>query len=335
MGTFPSRSRFAVTQPVWYARHMARNQERRRPSPDELAGLAGRLLPGPVLRPILGRALQNLGVSLCLHRVAARPRPTDWQPGLSIPAPELDALIELLLSSRPGAAKGWLSVTFDDGYRDAAEYLRTRAPRFPDVEFLFFVCPEKAETRAGFRWDLVEESLKAGRPNAGALLDEPVDLARENLRPELRALTSLDDYALSTVEELRALREIPNLQLGNHTDLHRSPANSPDALVKADFERSTAAFTRLFGPPRHFAFPFGTPRHHFAQRHVDWLRGLGDFPIWTTEARPYRLEERAARAVLPRFPVDGNKDALTLAGWIAARSLDFKVRGTKHHFAPG
>jgi hypothetical protein len=36
--------------------------------------------------------------------------------------------------------------------------------------------------------------------------------------------------------------------------------------------------------------------------------------------------------VLPRFPVDGRQDAASLAGWIAARSLDFRVRGSKHHF---
>jgi peptidoglycan/xylan/chitin deacetylase (PgdA/CDA1 family) len=155
---------------------------------------------------------------------------------------------------------------------------------------------------------------------------------RENLRPDLRALSSLSDYVLSTVDELLELAALPNVQLGNHTSLHLSPAKSDDAVVKADFERSTATFTRLFGAPRHFAFPFGTPRAHFAQRHVDWLRALGDFAIWTTESRPYRPEERGPRAVLPRFPVDGGKDAHTLAGWIAARSLDFRVRGTGHHF---
>ena len=313
---------------------MAGNQERRRPSPDELAGLAGRWLPTPALRPLLGGALQGLALSLCLHRVAARPRETDWQPGLSMPAPELDTLIELLLASRPGAAKGWLSVTFDDGYADAAAWLRSRAPRFPDVEFIFFVCPEKAETRAGFRWDLVEEALKAGRAHEAAvsLLQAPIAVDQENLRADLRALAGLRDYTLSTVEELRELATIPNVHLGNHTSLHLSPAKSADEVVKADFERSTATFTRLFGPPRHFAFPFGTPRVHFAQRHVDWLCALGDFPIWTTESRPFRPAERRAGAVLPRFPVDGGKDAATLAGWIAARSLDFRVRGTRHHF---
>lgn len=304
---------------------MAGNQERRRPSPDQLAGLAGRWLPEPALKVLLAGALQGLGVSLCLHRVAARPRPTDWQRGLSMPAPELDELIGLLLWARPGR----LSITFDDGYRDAAAYIRSRAPRFPGVDFVFFVCPEKAELRAGFRWDLFEQSRAADTMSA------PADVAKENHRPELRALCELDDYALSTIDELKALSKLPNVQLGNHTSLHLSSSKSPDEVVKADFERSTASFTRLFGAPPHFAFPFGTPRHHFEQRHVDWLRALGPFPIWTTEARPYRMDELRPGGVLPRFPVDGSQDARSLAGWIAARALAFRTRGTRHHFPPG
>lgn len=307
---------------------MAGNQERRRPTPDELAGLAGRWLPGPARRALLGGALHGLGACLCLHRIAARPRPTDWQPGLSMPGPELDALIELLLTSRPGPKRDWLRITFDDGYRDAGEYLRTRAPRFPEVQFDFFICPEKTITRAGFRWDLVEQ-----RDRELTLLDTPADVEAENRRPELRALAEHPDYALCTIDELRELARIPNVTLGNHTSLHLSSAKFPDEVIKADFERSTAAFTKHFGAPQQFAFPYGTPRHHFAQRHVDWLRALGSFPIWTTEARPYRLDELRPGGVLPRFPVDGRLDAQSLAGWIAARSFAFRARGTKHHFA--
>ena len=307
---------------------MAGNQERRRrPSPDELAGLAGRLLPRPALEALLAGALRGLGVCLCLHRIAARPRPTDWQPGLSMPAPELDELIELLVAARPAR----VSITFDDGYRDAAAYIRARAARFPGVDFIFFVCPEKAELRAGFRWDLVEERLKRSATDAHAPLEEPVNVEQENHRPDLRALSE-GDYGLCTIDELKALWRTPNVQLGNHTNLHLSSAKSPDETVRADFERSTATFTRLFGAPRHFAFPFGTPRHHFGQRHVEWLRALGEAQIWTTEARPFRPGEVEPGAVLPRFPVDGSKDARTLAGWIAARALDFRARGSKHHF---
>lgn len=290
--------------------------------------MAGRWLPGPALGALLTGALQGLGVSLCMHRIAARPRPTDWQPGLSMPAPEVDELIERLLAARPAR----LSVTFDDGYRDVAAYLRSRAAKYPEVDFVFFICPEKAEQQTGFRWDLVEESIKSGVDRRDELLKAPADVLHENERPELRALAGLEDYALCTVDELKALEKLPNVRLGNHTSLHLSAANTPDDVVKADFERSTATFIRLFGKQTEFAFPFGTPQHHFQQRHVDWLRALGDFPIWTTEARPYRMEELRPGGVLPRFPIDGLKDARTLAGWIAARALDFRARGTKHRF---
>ena len=292
---------------------------------------AGRTLPEAALKPVLGSALHGLGVSLCLHRIAPRPRPTDWQDGLSIPAPELDTLIELLLASRPGPARDWLRVSFDDGYRDAGDYLRTRAPRFPQVQFDFFICPEKSEVRAGFRWDLVEERKKAGQ-SAVTVLRAPAEVAAENTRPDLRALAEHPDYELCTMEELRALAALPNVTLGNHTNLHLSSAKFPDGVIKADFEQSTATFTRHFGAPPHFAFPYGTPGHHFERRHVDWLRGLGSFPLWSTEARPYRLDELRPGAVLPRFPVDGLQDAQSLAGWIAVRSLAFRARGTRHHF---
>ena len=284
-------------------------------------------MPAPALRIVLSNALRGLGVSLCLHRIAARPRPTDWQQGLSIPAHELDALIEVLLEAKPAR----LSVTFDDGYREVASWLASRAPRYPAVDFTFFLCPEKAEQRAGFRWDLVEELLKRGLDRK-ELLSAPADVLRENARGELRALVDHPDYELASVGELRELTKLPNVLLGNHTSLHLSAANSPDLVVKADFERSTKTFTRLFGAPTQFAFPYGTPKHHFDRKHVEWLRALGDFSIWTTEARPYRLEELQPGGVLPRFPIDGRLSANELAGWIAARSLDFRARGTKHQY---
>ncbi len=258
-------------------------------------------------------------------------RATDWQPGLNMPPASLDRLLELLVASRPRRAARWLSVTFDDGYADSAAYIRSRARAFPQVEFTFFVCPAKLESRAGFRWDLAEEAMKAGRPfeEAEALTRAPVDVEGENDRPELRALSPLPAYQLSTVDEARALLEFDNVRLGNHTDLHLSAERTDDAVVWADYQGSTARFERLFGPVQQFAFPYGTPVHHFGARHVEMLRRLGDFELWTTEARPYRLEERRPGAVLPRFPVNGERSAEELAGGIAARALDFRVRGRR------
>jgi len=313
---------------------MLRAFVRRLISPDAVAAWAGDHLPSTALKPVIGASLNQLNVSLCMHRVVEVDRPTDWQPGLNMPPAKLDALIELLLSSRPGAASGWLTVSFDDGYEDAASYIASRAPRFPQVEFMFFVCPEKLEHRTGFRWDAAEEAMRAGAPKAQAVLsvDAPVNVLEENARAELKRLAEAPAYRLATVEAVRALGALPNVRLGNHTNLHLSATRLPEEQVSEDYRRSTETFTRLFGLQRQFAFPYGTPRYHFDQRHVDMLRALGDFTIWSTEARPYRAGERTPGAVLPRFPVNGRQSAQEIAGWIAARSLDFRARGSKHSF---
>lgn len=293
----------------------------------------GRALPRPALEVGVGAALAGLGVSLCLHRVGPT-RASDWQPGLSLEADALDELLELLLTRRPGSSANWLSLSFDDGYQDAADYLRSRAPRFPAVEFFFFVCPRKVELRSGFRWDLVEKRLLGGSPReeALALLDEPHSTTSEHQRADLRSLADAAPFKLVNVDELRSLAALPNVRLGNHSNLHASPNGLPDEEAARDYRESKADFERLFGPQQHFAFPFGTPRHHFQQRHVDTLRALGDFLIWTTEARPYRLSERRPSSVLPRFPINGQRTPAELAGWIAARATAFRLAGTRHHF---
>lgn len=294
-------------------------------------------LPHAAVSELVGHSLTGLGVSLCLHRVLPQARPTDWQRelGLSIPADELDALIDLLLACRPGHPSGWLSVTFDDGYVDAARYIELAARRFPQVEFIFFVCPDKSERNIGFRWDLIEERMKTGTPPEVAL---PLMMAptssydAESARAELEALRHQPQYALATVNELRALCALPNVKLGNHTNLHLSAQLFADDVVKTDYERSAAQFDRLFGPQREFAFPFGTPGFHFDQRHVKWLRALGPFTLWTTEARPYVLSERGPGAVLPRFPIDGGQSAKSIAGWIGLKAMQFRLQGSRHRF---
>lgn len=305
-----------------------------RPTLNDLAYRAGRALPTAALKPLLGASLAGLHCALCLHRALPARRPTDWQEGLNMPPEEIDRLIELLLSARPGRASGWLTVTFDDGYADSAEYLRTRASRFPDVEFLFFICPEKVERQVGFRWDLTEVALREGKPReaAIALLDAPMTLEEENERADLRALAVHPDFRLATLDDVRELAGLPNVAIGNHTNLHTVSLQGPEALVREDYQRSAETLGRMVGPQRHFAFPFGTPRYHFNERHVALVRELGDFVIWTTENRPYRPEERRPRAVLPRFPINGFRSAAELGGMIATHAARFRLRGSRFRY---
>jgi len=293
-----------------------------------LASLGSRT-PRRLLRGALRAALGDLQVGLCLHRVGA-PLPGAFLPQMTMPAGELDGLIELLLASHRSGPR-WLSVTFDDGYADSVDYVASRAARYPDVEFLVFACPQKAERRAGFRWDLVDRDVRAGRGLEEAWyahMDRPRDLATENEREDLRALAALPEYRLATPEELRALAGLPNVALGNHSNCHfKASELSADEFAR-EVEASEADFARLFGPSAHFAFPYGWPL--FDGSHVATLLARTRGLVWSTTRRPYRAEERRARSLLPRFPVDGRWGARGTAAWIAGRAALFRARGPRH-----
>lgn len=252
---------------------------------------------------------------------------------LNISPTVLDELTELLLEARIEDGGRWLSLSFDDGYEDARAYIASRAVQYPTVRYQFFVCPEKLEARAGFRWDLAEERLNTGASaDVASTLDAPADVEVENHRVELLELGKAPQYELATLEGVKALQQLPNVDIGNHTNLHLRASAQPDAVVAADYRRSRQAFERLFGPQRHFAFPFGTPGHHFQARHVNMVRSLGPCTLWSTEARPFAASEESEGSVVPRFPVDGRRDAVELAGWVLARTLRYRAQGTKHRF---
>jgi hypothetical protein len=249
-----------------------------------------------------------------MHRVSRKHRDI-----LTMPETELDAFLEGAVHARPTPSQtpgSWLTVAFDDGYDDACYYIETRARRFPDVEWLLFVCPDKAERRVGFRWDL---------PTVDHV--SPRDIDTENRREDLRAAARLQDCHLASVKQARSLQLLPNADVGNHTNCHFRPVDLPLPRFEEELARSSADFARLFGSQRHFAFPFGTPEEDFDRRHVEVLRAIGDFVIWTTARQPYRPEHRRPGAVLPRFPVDGRRTPVQLAFWIALLSLRARTRG--------
>ena len=95
---------------------------------------------------------------------------------------------------------------------------------------------------------------------------------------------------------------------------------APEAC-RAEYAASLRDFARLFGPARHFAFPYGIPEVDFGAAHVAMLRELGRMQLWSTEPRPYAAREREAGAVLPRFAVDGTRTWRTTAAHIALHAL--------------
>jgi peptidoglycan/xylan/chitin deacetylase (PgdA/CDA1 family) len=273
---------------------------------DLLAAEFGGVLPRPVLATALRLGLAGRSLTLCLHRVAPDSR---GETRLRVREDVLDEVIAELLLARPGHPGGWLTVSFDDGYRDAVQYVASRAPRWPEVQFLLFVCPEKLERHAGFRWDLPTP------------VERPFELDGENARPDLVEVGTL----LASVGDLRALAALPNVQLGNHTNLHAPALRLPAELVREDYRRSSADFRRLFGPLRHFAFPFGTPGEHFDLTHVAMLRALGGPLVWTTLPAAWLPSEARPGAVMPRCPLVGLRSADELLGWLGAKVLKQRV----------
>jgi len=289
----------------------------------------GSRTPRRALRLALQASLGDLRVALCLHRVGEPPVGA-FLPSMTIPERDLDELVELLLGSRSSGDR-WLSLTFDDGYADSVDYVASRASRFPEVEFLLFACPEKAERQAGFRWDLVDRDVRAGRDLEEAWndhMERPRDVLRENEREELRAVAALPDYRLATPDEIRSAARRENVAIGNHTNCHFKSCDLSRADLGVDVERSQADFARLFGAPAHFAFPYGWPL--FDASHVEVVAARTAGPIWSTTRRPYRAREREGRSPLPRFPVDGRWGARGTAGWIAGRAVACRARGPRH-----
>ena len=278
-------------------------------------------VPVPVMRVLLGRVLDGTHVAVCLHRVDDGSRGASTAMDTVIHPSELDQLLGILVASRPSAAKPWLMVCFDDGYADAAEYVESRLTRFPDVRWLFFVCPEKLKKRAGFRWDLNPSTAGAD------MMAPPFDVRTENDRADLRELGDRADCRLMTIEECRKIALQPNVILGNHTNCHFKQTQIPLDDARYDMEVSRREFEDLFGRTDHFAFPFGTPQKEFADEHVRLARGLGYKYVWSVDRRPYFPEEQG---VLPRYPIFGTWPATktALAILLQAAKWRWRSRGT-------
>lgn len=261
------------------------------------------LVPGSLLRRWLRWATRGLCVALCFHRVNRERRATDPLPELTVAPGTLDELLAILSDGKQ-KAPSQLFFCFDDGYADAAAYVAQRAPRHPSVRWLFFVCPEKLEQRAGFRSDLSE--TRAGATD-GAAPDAPsasdLDIGKENQRPDLQKLGDSEMFKLASVAQCAQLAALENVTLGNHTNCHFRLTDLTPAVAEHELRNSTSTFERLFGPCRHLAFPFGTPGEDFNAEHVRLATGIHPLLCWSTEQRPFKPAELNAGAVIPRFTV--------------------------------
>lgn len=288
---------------------------------------AALLLPTPVVRAVYARACAGLGVAVCLHRVGRPLRPHVGDPDAHVTHAQLDELLALL-APRPGSRTApRVTFTFDDGYLDAWRYVSRRAAHHREVEWLFFVCPEKVRLRAGYRWDLAENRARGPAYDASRDDVATLNIVAENVRADLRDVVDDPDHALATVEQCDALADHPNVQLGNHTNCHFNLAALPDPDADRELERACATMASTFAHAdgAHFALPFGVSGVHFTERHVGALRRAGASVLWTIDERPYARSERRPGALLPRFAFQGRRSPKGLALWIAWKSVRHRL----------
>ena len=290
-------------------------------------------MPWPVLRRLVAATTRGKSLAFCLHRVGCERRPSEAEPALTVLEAVLDEFVQQMCEARRehGTAP-CLTLAFDDGYADAVEYVATRAPRYPHVEWLLFVCPGKIHHGLGFRWDAYEAHIEQGRnvPSMRSFIQPPdADYHAEHQREDLAEVARQGRFALATHEQLLEVAELDNVTLGNHSNSHLISA-LPMHQALRDLDESTEMFEEMFGPCGQFAFPFGIPELHFQREHVEHLRRLRPLVMWTTESYPYRAEQRRAGAVLPRFVFNGLWSAKAMALWVAlrARRLDRVNRAT-------
>lgn len=302
--------------------------------------------PGVIAR-IYRLSLGTRHLTMCLHRVCDVRRPTDPYPANTI---ERDKLIRILALVGDFHQKGpsRLTLSFDDGYTDAIDFVKTHAPRHPYLGWIVFICPIKLEKRLGFRWDRFEIAQHGETDPAMMILKKQLDARTfpqlapgENLYlhinmnpdpeldardPSLRIFPDCEPFRLTTLADLGELAGIPGVRLGNHSNSHMRFSHMSPERALAEIKTSLEDMQRLLGPFEDFAIPFGTPARDYQIEHIELLRRSGIRRIWTTYSAPYEAQELVEGAVLPRFVIIGTWSYQRILLYMALTSLYYRLR---------
>ncbi len=256
---------------------------------------AAAVLPASLIRRLVSRATANFDIALCLHRVEAPGRDDMLMPELAHAPEQIDELLEYF-----GGHPERLTLTFDDGYDDARQYIQSRASQHPDVSWRFMVCPQKTIERHSFTWDDWMLDGQNGDPMEFIADWEVATRAGESRAGGVATRAELGPYRLSTIDECLEVAELPNVELGDHTDNHYAMAWLSPEQVDQEILDSRSRFEAAFGEHRHFAFPFGA-EPHVAPHHIERAAELTDATVWTIDSRPFPVAQREVTPVRPRF----------------------------------
>lgn len=232
-------------------------------------------VPMGVYRHLLRRAFEGKDIALCLHRVANQRRSSDPYPANTFIERDLVFLLDMLYELLPANR---LTITFDDGYDDATQFIHRYASRYQNASFIVFICPEKIIQGTGYRWDYSEFSDRG----LDTVLGATQDISKENLRSELKKVGQDPRFELTSADELIKLARLSNVTLGNHSNCHFNFAKLSEKDWRAEVEQSFEDFASLFGVTGEFAFPFGTPVLQFTNEQALFIKRRYNVNVWST-----------------------------------------------------
>jgi peptidoglycan/xylan/chitin deacetylase (PgdA/CDA1 family) len=307
------------------------------------------------LRPWLG----GVGAILMLHHVRP-PRSDAFQPNrlLEVSPAFLDDVLASLRRARIDLVSldemqrrlnesdfrnRFACLTFDDGYRDNAQYALPILQRY-DAPFALYV-PTSFPDRLGELWWLALEAVIAARPRVALAMDgkerrfdckETDDkyalydmlywwLRGRDSEDELRAVVrdlaaryGVDVAALCgdlcmTWGEIEELAQDPLVTIGAHTVNHVMLRKASDAAARNEMALSAAVIEAALGQrPRHFAYPVGDPTSA-GPRDFKLAAELGFATAVTTRPGVLFPEHREHLTALPRISLNGEYQRLRYA----------------------
>lgn len=225
-------------------------------------------------------------------------------------------------------------LTFDDGYRDHADYALP-VMRELEVPATFYIAPGFAERRAALWWEDVEaviaknDSVSFDHPQKGVRFStrstRQKQAAFKQIYRQIRGLSWQDaqtvtaqlakDYRISSAETVEsacldwdgvhALAADPLVTIGAHTVNHPVLAACSEAAITDELRQSRAILVnQLQRPIRHLAYPHGDPTAA-GLREFETAREIGFDTAVTT--RPGLVDHHYADRLtaLPRVSLNG------------------------------
>ena len=217
---------------------------------------------------------------------------------------------EALKRLRSDDRRRFAVLTFDDGYRDHADYALP-VMRELEVPATFYIAPGFAERRAALWWEEVETVIAT---NEAVTLDLPMkglqlransarqkQAAFEQIYREIRGLSWQDAKAVTA----QLAKDYPLVTIGAHTVIHPVLAACSKGMIMDELRQSRAILVnQLQRPVRHLAYPHGDPTAA-GLREFETAREIGFDSAVTT--RPGLVDHHHADRLtaLPRVSLNG------------------------------